>query len=203
MLAKGIQRVPYVAAAGELAYLIDQSAFIAAVEEDPRVRLGGVGHLTAVEPGGTQLGLVSVGDETLLVEAFEHLQRAAGGALGGGGGGGGGAVAVTDSDGSLIWSVSGETLELISDSSGSSSALSAALSKPIRQLYTSLTAKQPPEVLARGAVCCGPGTTLRELVALAAEHRAQRIFCVDEGRRPLGVVSLTSMIRMIVDRNDS
>eukprot|EP01052_Picozoa_sp_SAG31_P004933 SAG31_NODE_211_length_20274_cov_40.333482_1_plen_1107_part_10 len=63
VLAKGIQRVPYVNNSGDLAYLIDQSSFIAAVNEDPRVRLGGVGHLTAQELGGTKLGLVSVSDE--------------------------------------------------------------------------------------------------------------------------------------------
>ena len=37
VLAQGIKRVPYVAASGDLAYLIDQSSFIAAVDEDPKV----------------------------------------------------------------------------------------------------------------------------------------------------------------------
>jgi hypothetical protein len=38
------------------------------------VRLGGVGHVTAAELGGTALGLVTVADDMILMEAFEHLQ---------------------------------------------------------------------------------------------------------------------------------
>lgn len=58
-------------------------------------------------------------------------------------------------------------------------------------------------VITRGSLSCTPETSLRELVAMATKHVAQRIFCCDPAGRPIGVVTATAMIKMIVDRKDS
>lgn len=56
---------------------------------------------------------------------------------------------------------------------------------------------KPPEL-----VVVRPCSTLREVLALLAEHRLHRLHITDERQRPVGIVTLTDLLRIIVGCNE-
>ena len=181
VLKKGATRVPYVGENGDLAYIISQQSFVAAFNEDPKVRLGGVGHISAMDLGGIK-SLNTVTEKDKLMSAFELLGQ----------GQPSGAVAVVDSETSEIkWYISADTLNLAGKSSGH---LATCLSKPIEDLYDAVV-KQPAF---KKPVCVTPDTSMREMVKLIVETNSHRLWVVDSEKRPIGVVSLTNMIGCIM-----
>jgi CBS domain-containing protein len=47
-------------------------------------------------------------------------------------------------------------------------------------------------------VSCSPSSTLRQVLALLAEHRLHRLHVLDERSRPVGIVTITDLLRLIV-----
>ena len=56
---------------------------------------------------------------------------------------------------------------------------------------------KPPEL-----VVVRPCSTLREVLAVLAEHRLHRLHVTDERQRPVGIVTLTDLLRIIVGCNE-
>ena len=181
VLKKGATRVPYVGEDGDLAYIISQQSFVAAFNEDPQVRLGGVSHMTAMDLGGIK-PLITVTEKEQLVSAFELLAKDQSS----------GAVAMVDSEtGEIKWYISADTLKLAGTSG---QELATCLSKPAEDLYDALV-KQPGF---KQPVCISPDTSMLEMVKLIVETNSHRLWVVDRAKRPIGVVSLTNMIQCIM-----
>ena len=181
VLKKGATRVPYVGEDGDLAYIISQQSFVAAFNEDPQVRLGGVSHVTAMDLGGVK-PLTTVTEKDQLVSAFELLAKDQPS----------GAVAMVDSEtGKIKWYISADTLKLAGNSGPEQAT---CLSKPAGDLYDALV-KQPGFKL---PVCVSPDTSMLEMVKLIVETNSHRLWVVDSAKRPIGVVSLTNMIQCIM-----
>jgi CBS domain-containing protein len=51
------------------------------------------------------------------------------------------------------------------------------------------------DVMTSELVCCSPDADLNEAEELMASHRKSRILCVDDRRRPVGVISLSDIAR--------
>lgn len=51
-------------------------------------------------------------------------------------------------------------------------------------------------------MCVSPSSTLREVMALLAEHRLHRLHVTDEHQRPVGIVTITDLLRVIVGCNE-
>lgn len=47
-----------------------------------------------------------------------------------------------------------------------------------------------------------PSSSLREVLALLAEHRLHRVHVIDAKQRPAGIVTITDLLRVIVGCND-
>jgi len=56
---------------------------------------------------------------------------------------------------------------------------------------------KPPEL-----VSVRPSTPLREVLALLAQHRLHRLHVIDERQRPVGIVTITDLLRCIVGCNE-
>jgi CBS domain-containing protein len=52
------------------------------------------------------------------------------------------------------------------------------------------------DVFTRGSVCCFPDQPLRVAEELMAQHKRSRVVCVDAYRRPVGVLSLSDVMRV-------
>jgi CBS domain-containing protein len=181
VLRKGATRVPYIGEDGDLAYIISQQSFVAAFSEESKVRLGGVGHVTAMDLGGVK-PLTTVTEKTQLVSAFELLADDQPS----------GAVAMVDSEtGEIKWYISADTLKL---AGASGPELATCLSKPIEDLYDVLVKQS----VFKKPVCISPDATMLEMVKLIVETNSHRLWVVDSGKRPIGVVSLTTMIGCIM-----
>ena len=186
VLKKGATRVPYIGEDGDLAYIISQQSFVASFNEDPKVRLGGVGHVTAMDLGGIK-PLTTVTEKTQLVSAFELLMEDQPS----------GAVAMVDSEtGEIKWYVSADTLKL---AGRSGAELATCLSKPIEDLYD-VVVKQPDF---KAPVCIAPDASMLEMVKLIVETNSHRLWVVDSAKKPIGVVSLTNMIGCIMKTEDN
>jgi hypothetical protein len=55
----------------------------------------------------------------------------------------------------------------------------------------------PPEL-----VSVRPSSTLREVLGLLAKHRLHRVHVIDDRQRPVGIVTITDLLRVIVGCND-
>eukprot|EP01043_Picozoa_sp_COSAG02_P049835 COSAG02_NODE_5050_length_4694_cov_6.388466_3_plen_744_part_00 len=185
VLKKGATRVPYIGEDGDLAYIISQQSFVASFNDDPKVRLGGVGHVTAMDLGGIK-PLTTVTEKSQLVSAFELLMEDQPS----------GAVAMVDSEtGEIKWYISADTLK----AAGSTGPeLATCLSKPIEDLYEVLV-KQPEF---KKPVCITPDASMLEMVKVIVETNSHRLWVVDSAKRPIGVVSLTNMIGCIMKTED-
>jgi Ca2+-binding EF-hand superfamily protein/CBS-domain-containing membrane protein len=181
VLEKGATRVPYIGEDGNLAYIISQQSFVSAFNEDPRVRLGGVGHVTAMDLGGLK-SLPSVTEKDQLMSAFELLAEDPPS----------GAVVVVDSEtGEIKWYISADTLKLAGKSGPE---LATCLSKPIEDLYD-VVVKSPAF---KKPATITPETPMLDMVRLIVETSSHRLWVVDGQERPIGVVSLTNMIQCIM-----
>ncbi|WP_438029877.1 CBS domain-containing protein [Sorangium sp. So ce233] len=49
------------------------------------------------------------------------------------------------------------------------------------------------DVMTREVVCCGPDEDLSEAERLMSHHKKSRIICVDDQKRPVGVISLSDI----------
>jgi hypothetical protein len=47
-----------------------------------------------------------------------------------------------------------------------------------------------------------PSSSLREVLGLLAEHRLHRVHVIDDRQRPVGIVTITDLLRVIVGCND-
>lgn len=47
-----------------------------------------------------------------------------------------------------------------------------------------------------------PNSTLRQVLGLLAEHRLHRLHVIDECSRPVGMVTITDLLRVIVGCNE-
>jgi hypothetical protein len=56
---------------------------------------------------------------------------------------------------------------------------------------------RPPQL-----VCVRPSSSLREVLALLAQHRLHRLHVIDERQRPVGIVTITDLLRVIVGCNE-
>ena len=136
---------------------------------------------------GAMMPLATVTQLSPLLEAFEQLSYLPVEQ-------GHRAVAVVDSvSGALIWSVSAETLAVCDSADG----LGIALSKPCEALRSELLEHQTNHPATQPAMC-SPETSLREMVHIAVESKAMRLWVVDSQKRPIGAVSLTMLIRTIM-----
>ena len=103
-----------------------------------------------------------------------------------------GAVAMVDSEtGEIKWYISADTLKL---AGASGPELATCLSKPIEDLYD-VVVKQS---VFKKPVCISPDATMLEMVKLIVETNSHRLWVVDSAKRPIGVVSLTTMIGCIM-----
>ena len=181
VLQKGATRVPYIGQDGDLAYIISQLSFVAAFNEDARVRLGGVGHVTAMDLGGLK-SLKTVTEKDQLVLAFELLAEDQPS----------GAVAVVNSEtGAIMWYISADTLKLAGTNG---SELAVCLSKPISHLFD-VVKKQP---VFKPPASITPDISMLDMVAKIVETHSHRLWVVDSSNRPIGVISLTNMIQCIM-----
>lgn len=181
VLKKGATRVPYIGEDGDLAYIISQQSFVAAFNEDRKVRLGGVGHVTAMDLGGIK-SLNTVTEKDQLLTAFELLAEDQPSA----------AVAVVDSEtGKIKWYISADTLKLAGKSGPE---LATCLSKPIEDLYDAV--EKQPEF--KQPVCITSDMSMMEMVKKIVDTNCHRLWVVDPSNRPIGVVSLTNMIQCIM-----
>ena len=191
VLAKGVQEVPYTNEEGDLSYLISQESFLAAFNQDPRVRLGGVAHVTASELGCIKQ-VARVTEETSLIEAFKAAESTASTADPGAS-----AAVVCDSEtGKVVWFVSPETLN--APGLDTPDALGIALSKPVCDLYRDLEGQGRKE-----AETCKATASLIDMVRQMVESSAQRLWVVDDSERPVGMVSLTMIIECVMDAHAS
>ena len=184
VLATGVRQVPYCNDEGDLTYLISQESFLAAFNEDPRVRLGGVLHITAMELGCIK-PITKVPTTMSLAEAFKAADADTNGA----------AVVCDAETDKVVWSVGPETLN--AHGLDTPDALGISLSKPISQLYRDL---QEAGVEFQQAVTCTPKTSMRQLVKTAVETGANRLWVVDDDEKPIGVVLLSEIITRIMDK---
>jgi CBS domain-containing protein len=60
-------------------------------------------------------------------------------------------------------------------------------------------AAAPGAEVGQALVTCGPGATLREVLALLVERRLHRVYVVDAALRPVGVITLTDILRRLAD----
>lgn len=56
---------------------------------------------------------------------------------------------------------------------------------------------KPPELVSVLAT-----STLREVMALLTQHRLHRLHVIDERQRPVGIVTITDLLRVIVGCNE-
>ena len=188
VLAKGVRQVPYCNDEGDLVYLISQESFLAAFNDDPRVRLGGLAHITAME-----LNCIKPVTKVLatmpLAEAFKaaDADTVSGHA----------AVVVDDDTGKVLWAVGPETLN--AHGLDTPEALGIALSKPVQDLYRDLEEMGMEKgVDVQRVVTCKPTTGLQLMVKRAVESGTSRLWVVDDDEKPIGVVLLTEIIACIM-----
>ena len=184
VLATGVKQVPYCNDEGDLTYLITQESFLAAFNEDARVRLGGVAHITAMELGCIK-PITKVPTTMSLAEAFKAADADPNGT----------AVVCDAETDKLVWSVGPETLN--AHGLDTPDALGISLSKPISELYRDLV---EVGVEFQRAITCTPKTSMRQLVKAAVESGANRLWVVDDDEKPIGVVLLSEIISRIMER---
>jgi CBS domain containing-hemolysin-like protein len=192
VLAQGVRQVPYCNDEGDLVYLISQESFLAAFNEDPRVRLGGLAHVTAMDLKCIK-PVTKVPATMPLAEAFKaaDADRVSGHA----------AVVVDETTGKVLWSVGPETLN--AHGLDTPDALGIALSKPVQDLHRDLLEQgSEKEVDVQAVVTCKPSTSLQSMVRRVVESGRSRVWVVDDSERPIGVVLLTEMIACIMSSED-
>jgi hypothetical protein len=175
----------------------DQQSFLAAFDQEPEIRLAGVAHITAVEMGAMR-PVPSCDTSTLLIDAFTQLGAVTES--------GAGAVAVVEeagapdgAEGQLRWFVGAETLNQCADAQSLYQNLSCSTGVVLRELLD----KHGEEAAGRRGflpVICSPSTPLRELVHRVVRAQAPRLWVVDDGGRPIGMVSLGMIIQVIMKK---
>lgn len=68
---------------------------------------------------------------------------------------------------------------------------------PFLTLFQSGEGLRPPEL-----VCVRPSSSLREVLSLLTEHRLHRLHVIDDRQRPVGIVTITDLLRVIVGCNE-
>ncbi len=68
-----------------------------------------------------------------------------------------------------------------------------------RRASAGAAAAAPGAEVGQALVTCGPGATLREVLALLVERRLHRLYVVDAALRPVGVITLTDILRRLAD----
>ena len=192
VLAQGVRQVPYCNDEGDLVYLIFQENFLAAFNDDPRVRLGSLAHVTAMELKCIK-PVTKVPSTMPLAEAFKAADADAAS--------GHAAVVVDDTTGKVLWSVGPETLNAYG--LHTPEALGIALSKPVQDLYRDLLEQgAAKQVDVQAVVTCTPSTSLQDMVKRVVESGRCRLWVVDDDERPIGVVLLTEMIACIMSSEE-
>jgi CBS domain-containing protein len=65
--------------------------------------------------------------------------------------------------------------------------------------YARSRARTPGEEVGQSLVLCRPGSSLSEVVAMLVASKVHRVYVVDEQERPVGVVTITDVLRKLVE----
>lgn len=151
-------------------------------------RLGPLAQASLTELGlgcssglGSGRGLVCVTDCTPAIEAFFKMRKE-----------GVSALAVLSGEGALSGCLSP------SDLRGLTEATLPLLALPCGQFVQRMREYRGEPDLAGGAVQCPPTACFGEVIAQLCQRRVHRVFVVEEAARPVGVVTLTDVIRVVV-----
>jgi len=174
---RGVHRIAVTDSQKKLVGLLTQSNLIKYLFNDP-TRMGLKAEEQICNMNSLQRNVVSVSPSFLTIDAFKIMQRKRLTSLG-----------VVDYNGVLLTTLS------VSDVKGLKEFHFRRLLLPVMDFLAEVRKEQnkPTDYL----VSCGMSTTLKHLVQLILKEQVHRVFITDDFRRPLGVVSLTDIIKEV------
>jgi CBS-domain-containing membrane protein len=192
VLGTGVYRLPLLDEKDRTESLLSQSKLMAIFNTDANNRLGKMKMMTAQELGAEK-PVVTVNVDSLAMKAFETIdeQNVS-------------AVAIVDDEGKLVGQVDADSLKLIG-------VQFSMLAKPLWEVWeingvpmsrwntTDLhQTRTDAPVEVRGT--CTLQSTMQEMVQTVVAGHFRRLWLVDETGKPTGVVSLTDLIKSVIDR---
>jgi len=181
VLGKGNHRVPVVNSEGKCVSIISQSTIIQFFNDHFSDQALAQDGLQSVEEIGVAFKkVVCVPADALAVDTFSLLDKHR---LSG--------LAVVDREGRLVGNTSGTDLKLFVLMKGQLS-----LKVPILEYLSQIRLhKSSPVEIRHPSSSVTPDTTIAKLIAKLAATKFHRMFVVDPHNRPVGVVSLTDILR--------
>jgi len=97
-----------------------------------------------------------------------------------------GAVGVVDNEGKLVGNVSASDLKLI----GFDTTLFGKMALPVKQVYADTSKHSYP-------ICVRPDTKIKKVVTMIVEKTVHRVYIVDEHKKPIGVIGLIDILKLV------
>jgi len=169
-LKAGIHRVPVVST-GHVIGIVSQSDVVRLIAKNKHL-LGELSNNTLLQLGLDKRSVVTVKNDALIIDAFNTILS-------------------NDITGlAVVDMTSGRFVNNLSasDLKGVTELNFFKLEAQIHQIFMSNYEKKPP-------VFCYPNTTLSELISLVERTGVHRVYVLDEHNRPIGVVTLTDIMR--------
>lgn len=183
VFAHGVHRVPVVKSEEPniVINILTQSATNAFLAKDPELYLGDKANKTLQELGLIQGEdkIISVKDDTIAIDAFILMHEQ-----------GLSDVAVVNARGVFQGCLSASDLKLIKDYKFRSLLL------PVMDFVRAVR-QEEGRIFRNFLVHCGPEATLADVVRRLASESVHRVFVVNDGLKPIGVVSITDISRIV------
>jgi CBS domain-containing protein len=176
-LSTQVHRVPIVDAEGKCVAIISQSALVHFLQD----HRDEIKDDTKQNISGLPIGIckvISVKSDATAWEAFSVLELHA---VSG--------IAIVDREGKLTGNTSARDLKYFVLNRGNLS-----MDSPIQE-YLSLIRQRDIEDVAHPSCCIGVSTTIAHCIGLLAATGYHRVFIVDSASRPVGVLSVTDILR--------
>lgn len=183
VFAHGVHRVPVVKSEEPniVINILTQSATNAFLAKNPELYLGDLAEKTLTELGLIQGEdkIVSVTDDTVAIDAFILMHEQ-----------GLSDVAVVNSRGVFQGCLSASDLKLIKDYKFRSLLL------PVMDFVRAVR-QEEGRIFKNFLVHCSPDTSLAEVIRRLAKELVHRVFVVNDAMKPVGVVSITDISRIV------
>lgn len=175
IFAKGVHRVPVINDSGHVKSIVTQSDFVKILNKQMKeeLLLEEVGSKTLFELGLDRAGsgVVTMSNKAQAILAFwsMYFSRVM-------------AVAVVDENGRLVGNVSASDIRGLGSEE-----------KPFSSLVQAISTFSPSPL----PITCTLSSTLYSVISLLADHRIHRVWVVDDAGKPIGVVSLTDVLKVL------
>jgi len=179
---EGLHRIPILKHKTQfnVIHVMTESTVLTYLEKN----LSGLGAITKMTVGEMKLGIkkvITVTDKDDAIKTFELMTKHRITAV----------PIVDSSDGSIISSVSAKDVRVILDAKLSFDIFT----KPITEF---VAAARDKKKTAFPYISCTQASTLQDIITRLAALRIHRIFVVDDGKVPVGVISLSDVLKMII-----